>query len=68
MSQAMSLKAKIRNIAKVKNISAQVILQNYNITILTDTVRAAAFLHVSARLVPIVAKQCPHRISSVVAS
>ncbi len=29
MSNAMSLKAKIRNIAKQKNISAQVILQNY---------------------------------------
>ena len=29
MNQAMSLKAKIRNIAKQKNISAQVILQNY---------------------------------------
>lgn len=29
MSNAMSLKAKIRNIAKVKNIPAQVILQNY---------------------------------------
>ena len=29
MSKAMSLKAKIRNIAKKKNISAQVILQNY---------------------------------------
>ena len=29
MSKAMSLKAKIRNIAKSKNIPAQVILQNY---------------------------------------
>ena len=29
MSEAMSLKAKIRNIAKKKNIPAQVILQNY---------------------------------------
>ena len=29
MSKAMSLKAKIRNIAKEKNIPAQVILQNY---------------------------------------
>lgn len=29
MSNAMSLKAKIRNMAKEKNISAQVILQNY---------------------------------------
>ena len=29
MSNAMSLKAKIRNIAKRKNIPAQVILQNY---------------------------------------
>lgn len=29
MSNAMSLKAKIRNIAKAKNIPAQVILQNY---------------------------------------
>jgi len=29
MSNAMSLKAKIRNIAKSKNIPAQVILQNY---------------------------------------
>lgn len=29
MSNAMSLKAKIRNIAKLKNIPAQVILQNY---------------------------------------
>lgn len=29
MSNAMSLKAKIRNIAKTKNIPAQVILQNY---------------------------------------
>ena len=29
MSNAMSLKAKIRNIAKQKNIPAQVILQNY---------------------------------------
>ena len=29
MSRAMSLKAKIRNIAKQKNIPAQVILQNY---------------------------------------
>ena len=29
MSRAMSLKAKIRNIAKLKNIPAQVILQNY---------------------------------------
>lgn len=31
MSKAMSLKAKIRNIAKQKNIPAQVILQNYMI-------------------------------------
>ncbi len=29
MREAMSLKAKIRNIAKDKNIPAQVILQNY---------------------------------------
>ena len=29
MSKAMSLKANIRNIAKQKNIPAQVILQNY---------------------------------------
>ena len=29
MSNTMSLKAKIRNIAKQKNIPAQVILQNY---------------------------------------
>ena len=29
MSKAMSLKAKIRNIAKQKSIPAQVILQNY---------------------------------------
>lgn len=29
MSNVMSLKAKIRNIAKQKNIPAQVILQNY---------------------------------------
>ena len=29
MSKVMSLKAKIRNIAKQKNIPAQVILQNY---------------------------------------
>lgn len=29
MSKAMSLKAKIRNIAKLKNIPAQVVLQNY---------------------------------------
>ena len=29
MSNAMSLKAKIRNITKQKNIPAQVILQNY---------------------------------------
>ena len=29
MSKAMSLKAKIRNIAKQKNIPAQVILQNW---------------------------------------
>ena len=29
MSKAMSLKAKIRNIAKQKNIPAQVILQNF---------------------------------------
>ena len=29
MSNAMSLKAKIRNIAKQKNIPAQVVLQNY---------------------------------------
>ena len=29
MSKAMSLKARIRNIAKQKNISAQVILQNW---------------------------------------
>ena len=29
MSKAMSLKARIRNIAKEKNIPAQVILQNY---------------------------------------
>ena len=29
MSNAMSLKAKIRNISKQKNIPAQVILQNY---------------------------------------
>ena len=29
MSNAISLKAKIRNIAKQKNIPAQVILQNY---------------------------------------
>ena len=29
MSNAMSLKAKIRNMAKDKNIPAQVILQNY---------------------------------------
>lgn len=29
MNNAMSLKARIRNIAKEKNITAQVILQNY---------------------------------------
>lgn len=29
MNNAMSLKARIRNIAKQKNIPAQVILQNY---------------------------------------
>ena len=29
MSNAMSLKAKIRNIAKARNLPAQVILQNY---------------------------------------
>ena len=29
MSEVMSLKARIRNIAKHKNIPAQVILQNY---------------------------------------
>ena len=29
MSNAMSMKAKIRNIAKARNIPAQVILQNY---------------------------------------
>ena len=29
MSKAMSLKARIRNIARQKNIPAQVILQNY---------------------------------------
>lgn len=29
MSNAMSLKAKIRNIARQKNIPAQVVLQNY---------------------------------------
>ena len=29
MSNAMSLKAKVRNIAKAKNLPAQVILQNY---------------------------------------
>lgn len=29
MSNAMSLKARIRNIAKEKNLPAQVILQNY---------------------------------------
>ena len=29
MSNAMSLKAKIRNIAKQKNIPAQVVMQNY---------------------------------------
>lgn len=29
MSKAMSLKAKLRNLAKQKNITAQVMLQNY---------------------------------------
>ena len=43
MSNAMSLKAKIRNIAKQKNIPAQVILQNYMFERLLVRLAASAF-------------------------
>ena len=43
MSQAMSLKAKIRNIAKEKNISAQVILQNYMFELLLVCLSASEY-------------------------
>ena len=36
MSNAMSLKAKIRDVAKEKNIPAQVILQNYIIEFIPE--------------------------------
>lgn len=47
MSQAMNLNAKIRNIAKQKNIPVQVILQNYMLE--RRVVRAADFDAVAAR-------------------
>ena len=43
MSNAMSLKAKIRNIAKRKNIPAQVILQNYMFERLLVRLAASAY-------------------------
>ncbi len=43
MSNAMSLKAKIRNIAKQKNIPAQVILQNYMFERLMLRLSASAY-------------------------
>lgn len=43
MSNAMSLKAKIRNIAKQKNIPAQVILQNYMFERLMVRLSASAY-------------------------
>lgn len=43
MSNAMSLKAKIRNIAKQKNIPAQVILQNYMFERLLVRLSASAY-------------------------
>ena len=43
MSNAMSLKAKIRNIAKQKNIPAQVILQNYMFERLLVRLAASAY-------------------------
>lgn len=43
MSNAMSLKAKIRNIAKQKNIPAQVILQNYMFERLLIRLSASAY-------------------------
>ena len=43
MSKAMSLKAKIRNIAKQKNIPAQVILQNYMFERLLVRLSASAY-------------------------
>lgn len=43
MSKAMSLKAKIRNIAKQKNIPAQVILQNYMFERLLVRLAASAY-------------------------
>ena len=43
MSKAMSLKAKIRNIAKKKNIPAQVILQNYMFERLLVRLSASAY-------------------------
>lgn len=43
MSKAMSLKAKIRNIAKQKNIPAQVVLQNYMFERLLVRLAASAY-------------------------
>ena len=43
MSNAMSLKAKIRNIAKQRNIPAQVILQNYMFERLLVRLAASAY-------------------------
>lgn len=43
MSKAMSLKAKIRNIAKQKNIPAQVILQNYMFELLLVRLSASEY-------------------------
>ena len=43
MSRAMSLKAKIRNVAKQKNIPAQVILQNYMFERLLVRLSASAY-------------------------
>lgn len=45
MSKAMSLKAKIRNIAKQKNIPAQVILQNYMFERLPATLQLTMALY-----------------------
>lgn len=45
MSKAMSLKAKVRNIAKEKNIPAQVILQNYMFERLLVRLSASKYKH-----------------------
>ena len=50
MRNAMSLKAKIRNIAKEKNIPAQVILQNYLFERLLVRLSASAYRGTAAQI------------------